>query len=63
MSSERRRAMDGPSVRAVEQAGEKTFGAFFEKSGSFQSNSPKPEGRNSFEVNGLASPCLLATVP
>ncbi|MNF55042.1 hypothetical protein D3C84_364880 [compost metagenome] len=26
-------------------AGEKTFGAFFEKSGSFQSHSPQPEGR------------------
>ncbi len=54
MSSERRRAMDGPSARAVGQAGEpkepdevgrisgeKTFGDF----GSFQSHSPQPEGR------------------
>lgn len=31
--------------RSIRLAGEKTFGAFFEKSGFFQSHSSKPEGR------------------
>ena len=40
-----KRGNRGHPTQEGEQAGEKTFGAIMAKSGSFQSHSPKPEGR------------------